>query len=84
MFTSLLSDIQRQSQEQDLKDRLWHKGSTPNKINVLEKYLTEYNNRGDAELLLSGFKYDFRLQNTGPRIYVWSKSIVSVETHKLN
>jgi hypothetical protein len=36
----------RQSQEQDLKDRLWHKGSTPIKINVLEQYLAEYNNRG--------------------------------------
>jgi hypothetical protein len=35
---------------------------------VLEKYLAEYNNRGDAELLLSEFKYGFRLQYTGPRI----------------
>jgi hypothetical protein len=46
MLTSLLSDIQRQLQEQDLKDRLWHKGSTPIKINVLENYLAEYNNGG--------------------------------------
>jgi hypothetical protein len=56
MLTSLISDIQRQSQEQDLKDRLWHKGRTPININVLDKYLVEYNNRGDAELLLSGLK----------------------------
>ena len=83
MLTSLMSDIQRQSQEQDLKDRLWHKGSTPIKINVLEKYLAEYNNRGDAELLLSEFKYGFRLQYTGPRIFVWSTNLVSVETHKV-
>jgi hypothetical protein len=46
MLTSLSSDIQRKSEEQDLKDRLWHKGSTPIKINVFEKYLAEYNNRG--------------------------------------
>jgi hypothetical protein len=38
MLTSLSSDIQRKSKEQDLKDRLWHKGSTPIKINVFEKY----------------------------------------------
>jgi hypothetical protein len=30
----------------DFKDRLWHKGSTPIQINVFEKYLAEYNNRG--------------------------------------
>jgi hypothetical protein len=36
----------------------------------------------DAELLLSGFKYGFRLQYTGPRISVWSKNVVSVESHK--
>lgn len=70
MLTSLISDIQRQSQEQDLKDRLWHTDSTPIKINVLEKYMAEYNNRGNAELLLSDFKYGFRLQYTGPRISV--------------
>jgi hypothetical protein len=53
MLTSLSSDIQRKSKEQDLKDRLWHKGSTPIKINVFEKYLAEYNNRGGgAELLV--------------------------------
>ena len=69
MLTSLISDIQRQSQEQDLKDRLWHKDRTPIKINVLDKYLVEYNNRGDTELLLSGLKYGFRLQYTGPRIF---------------
>jgi hypothetical protein len=46
MLTSLSSDIQRKSEEQDLKDRLWHKGSTSIKINVFEKYLAEYNNRG--------------------------------------
>jgi hypothetical protein len=34
-------------------------------------YLAEYNNRGDAELLLPGFEYGFRLQYTGPRISVW-------------
>jgi hypothetical protein len=61
---------------------LWHKGSTPIKINVPDKYLAEYNNKGDAELLLSGFKYGFRLQYTGPRISVWSTNLVNVETHK--
>jgi hypothetical protein len=61
---------------------LCHKGSTPIKINVLDKYLADYNNRMDAELLLSGFKYGFRLQYTGHRIPVWSTNLVNVETHK--
>ena len=61
---------------------MWHKGSTPIKSNVLEKYLAEYNNRGDADILLSGFKYGFRLQYAGPLISVRSKNIVSVDTHK--
>ena len=52
------------------------------KLMYLKKYFAEYNNRGDAELLLSGFKYGFRLHYTGPRISVWSKNLESVETHK--
>ena len=45
--------------------------------------MAEYNNRVGAELLLSGFKYGFRLQYTGPRISVWSTNHVNVETHKV-
>ncbi|CAC5402846.1 unnamed protein product [Mytilus coruscus] len=69
-------------QDQEIKDQLWVKGHTPVKVHVLEKYLTNYYNRHDAELLFTGFRDGFRLNYVGPRLSVWSKNLISAEMHK--
>ncbi|CAC5420120.1 unnamed protein product [Mytilus coruscus] len=69
-------------QDQDIKDQLWVKGHTPVKVPVLEKYLTNYYNRHDAELLFTGFRDGFRLNYVGPTLSVWSKNLISAEMHK--
>ncbi|VDI49648.1 Hypothetical predicted protein, partial [Mytilus galloprovincialis] len=57
-------------QNQNIKDQLWVKGHTPVKVHVLEKYLTNYYNRHDPELLFPRFRDGFRFNYVGPRLSV--------------
>lgn len=56
------------------------KGHTPVKVHVLEKYLTNYYNRHDPELLFPGFRDCFRFNYVGPVRVV--KKLISAEMHK--
>lgn len=65
-----------------LFSQLWDKGHTPIKVDILDKYLKDYTNKQDAELLLIGFKEGFRLQYTGPRFSNFCQNLLSVEGHR--
>lgn len=69
--------------EQELLDKLWEIGHSPIKIDVLKKYLSQYDNKEDAVLLEFGFTQGFRLQYTGPRLPIMSKNLTSAEIHKV-
>lgn len=60
-----------------LLTRLWDKGFTPIKTDVLCSYLSLYPNKIVAAELKEGFIRGFRLQYTGPRISTFSKNLVS-------
>ncbi|VDI34321.1 Hypothetical predicted protein [Mytilus galloprovincialis] len=68
--------------ESKLLRHLWDKGWTPINILELNTYLGDYANRVDAQLLLEGFTFGFRIQYEGPRISTTAKKLVSAEIHK--
>ena len=68
--------------ESKLLRHLWDKGWTPINILELNTYLGDYANRVDAQLLLQGFTFRFRIQYEGPRISTTAKNLVSAEIHK--
>jgi len=78
----LLSDNHKATQDAELLQHLWDKGSTPIKIDCLQRYLSCYKNKTDASLLLSGFTEGFRLQYTGPRVPILASNLISTEVHK--
>ncbi|VDI43964.1 Hypothetical predicted protein [Mytilus galloprovincialis] len=59
--------------ESKLLRHLWDKGWTPINILELNTYLGDYANRVDAQLLLEGFTFGFRIQYEGPRISTTAK-----------
>ncbi|VDI00685.1 Hypothetical predicted protein [Mytilus galloprovincialis] len=65
-----------------LLSHLWDKGWTPINILELNTYLGDYANRVDAQLLLEGFTFGFRIRYEGPRISTTAKKLVSAEIHK--
>ncbi|CAG2243366.1 unnamed protein product [Mytilus edulis] len=70
------------SNKSKLLRHLWDKGWTPINIIELNTYLGDYANRVDAQLLLEGFTFGFRIQYEGPRISTTAKNLVSAEIHK--
>ena len=54
-------------------------GHTPIKLEPLAQYLENYKNKKDALYLLDDFTKGFQLQYSGPRISIFSKSLVSAE-----
>lgn len=61
---------------------MYLKGHSPVRVGILEKYLSDYPLRRDAELLLDGFRDGFKLNYTGPRIGIWSKNLHSAQLYK--
>ena len=54
---------------------------TPIKIDVLASWLSIYQNREDAAILLNGFSKGFSLQYGGPRISRDSHCLLSADQH---
>lgn len=59
-FISDASQFMSKNMDASLLIKLWDKGWTPINIDILLKYLLEYKNRVDAELLSDGFINGFQ------------------------
>ena len=61
---------------------MWHKGSTPIKINVFENYLAEYNNRGVQSYYYQDLNMALDFSILAPVYLYGQTNLISVETHK--
>ena len=55
------------------------KGPSPIKLEVLEAWLKGYPCRADADYLLKGFRFGFRIPASGKRSACWAKNLSSVK-----
>jgi hypothetical protein len=64
------------------KSKLHELGKTPINFENLRQLIGNYPNKDDAEILLSGFKFGFKINYYGPRLPVDCKNLKSAYQHE--